>query len=461
MKPWQSALYIAVVLFLLCVFLQKFPAGGITVTGITFRVPVRCSLTPQESPVTGRRAPVPVPAARQGIHRLSFTDSLLRAVPPLEMADSTRWLLYRLLQDLDSLRTQKKSLHILYYGDSQIEGDRITSVLRDSLQRRFGGGGPGFLLPVMTVSYTATFVTDPSPGWVGITHYGPLPSSLREIPIGLAGGYSLAADTLAAGADGVVCRITVHGNTSPRVRRFTRVRMWLWAAGEGISVGLAGGKQLQAAEAVPPGRLTQLTTAVPAGTRRLVLQVRAPAPLAVEGIVLDDTLGVGVDNIPLRGRPFMSFSRCDSATVVRMFDDLHVRMVVLQFGLNVAAGSMDDVRRYRRTLRRELGWLRHTFPGLFVLVVGVTDIGGGDPHLQERLQWLRREQRAAALAHGCAYWDASLAMGGTGAIQRWAAHQPPLVRPDQVHLSREGARLFATLLLRALMENYQEYADGL
>jgi len=34
-------------------------------------------------------------------------------------------------------------VRVLHYGDSQIEGDRISADLRDVLQRRFGGMGPG------------------------------------------------------------------------------------------------------------------------------------------------------------------------------------------------------------------------------------------------------------------------------------------------------------------------------
>ena len=124
-------------------------------------------------------------------------------------------------------------------------------------------------------------------------------------------------------------------------------------------------------------------------------------------------------------------------------------------------GSMRDVRYYRRTMLRELRWLRATFPEVFVLVVGVTDMGGDDLQLQERLQLIREEQRQTALTTGCAYWDAYLAMGGEHSIARWAVQQPSLARPDQAHLSREGSQLFARMLLEALMEDYKTYNHGL
>ena len=33
----------------------------------------------------------------------------------------------------------------MYYGDSQIEGDRITSYLRQTLRKEYGGTGPGLV----------------------------------------------------------------------------------------------------------------------------------------------------------------------------------------------------------------------------------------------------------------------------------------------------------------------------
>ncbi|MCF8363930.1 MAG: hypothetical protein K9G70_15055, partial [Prolixibacteraceae bacterium] len=52
--------------------------------------------------------------------------------------------------NLDSLfvklaQLDEKPLRVIYYGDSQIEGDHITYSFRKSLQEKFGGRGIGFL----------------------------------------------------------------------------------------------------------------------------------------------------------------------------------------------------------------------------------------------------------------------------------------------------------------------------
>jgi hypothetical protein len=43
-------------------------------------------------------------------------------------------------------------VRVVHYGDSQIEGDRITAIFRNNMQRRYGGGGPGMMTLVKRVN---------------------------------------------------------------------------------------------------------------------------------------------------------------------------------------------------------------------------------------------------------------------------------------------------------------------
>ena len=68
----------------------------------------------------------------------------------------------------DSLAAGKQ-VRILFYGDSQIEGDRMTSLLRRELRENRGGTGPGLISPVMPVMYTRSYVVKSSANWVRYT----------------------------------------------------------------------------------------------------------------------------------------------------------------------------------------------------------------------------------------------------------------------------------------------------
>jgi hypothetical protein len=66
---------------------------------------------------------------------------------------------------LDSLKFSVGQIRVMYYGDSQIEGDRISSYLRSRLRNVGAGTGPGLFLPVMPVTYTQSVYIRSSANW--------------------------------------------------------------------------------------------------------------------------------------------------------------------------------------------------------------------------------------------------------------------------------------------------------
>lgn len=70
----------------------------------------------------------------------------------LLMSESGKANLHSFFAKLDSVAANKKKISILHYGDSQIEGDRMTGFIRQRIQNQFGGFGPG-LIPATNVYF--------------------------------------------------------------------------------------------------------------------------------------------------------------------------------------------------------------------------------------------------------------------------------------------------------------------
>ena len=66
---------------------------------------------------------------------------------------------------LDTLKYSRGQVRIMYYGDSQVEGDRITSSLRRFLRKGRTGTGPGLFQPLMPVMYTESIYIRSSSNW--------------------------------------------------------------------------------------------------------------------------------------------------------------------------------------------------------------------------------------------------------------------------------------------------------
>ncbi|MFT4522620.1 MAG: hypothetical protein ACI8ZN_001570 [Bacteroidia bacterium] len=61
---------------------------------------------------------------------------------------------------------------ILHYGDSQLEGDRISDYLRNKMQLRFGGSGPGIVLPIDVSRSRISIRQSESSDWQKVAIYG-------------------------------------------------------------------------------------------------------------------------------------------------------------------------------------------------------------------------------------------------------------------------------------------------
>jgi hypothetical protein len=74
----------------------------------------------------------------------------------IHLSDAGIENLHQFFSKMDKASNEKKKVHILHYGDSQIEGDRMTAYIRQRIQNQFGGSGPG-LIPANNVYNTMTF----------------------------------------------------------------------------------------------------------------------------------------------------------------------------------------------------------------------------------------------------------------------------------------------------------------
>ena len=97
-------------------------------------------------------------------------DSIIFTEKNIQYPSNNPELLYRFFKKLDNAKFKK--VRIMHYGDSQIEGDRISGRLRQRLQREFGGNGAG-LFPVIPATKKISINNSVSKNWVRKTGFGP------------------------------------------------------------------------------------------------------------------------------------------------------------------------------------------------------------------------------------------------------------------------------------------------
>jgi lysophospholipase L1-like esterase len=350
----------------------------------------------------------------------------------------------------DALRNVKsKSVRVAHYGDSAIEGDLITSDIREALQNRFGGNGVGWL---STTSQDITFRTTTkqtfsSGNWDTGALYT---SNPKALPLGISG----------------VCCVPkgnawVQYETTPSkryLRDFSIAKLYYSnAKSSSISYSFDGGPK----QTVPlkTGNALQELLLKPSGQAK---SIRIEFPVAdqayVYGVSLENGTGIYVDNLPLRGNTGVDLGSLQQNVLKDFSKYLDYKLIILEFGLNIAGTSQTDYSWYEREMVKVINHLKTAFPKTSILMISVHDkatkkgtVMVTDPAITKLLE----AQKNIAKQSGVALWSLFDAMGGENSMPKWVDANPPLAFKDYIHFNDQGAKKVADLLTTALLSLYK------
>ncbi len=395
--------------------------------------------------------------------------------------DST--VLNRFFGALQNLPASGQLIRVLHYGDSQIEGDRISSYLRHQLQRRFGGCGVGLVPLTDPLSNRLTLVQRADPEWLKIYAYSNGYQKKHADSYGIMGSvykYSFLAqvapqdstrqpaDTLAdtvrkpvyarkGWQNASVSYSAASGYASDRKAEFVRI---LYRNREApFQLAIEANQDSAYRTRMDTGSQARLYQyRLPEGFRRLKLTFGSRRSPELFGVALDCGKGVAVDNLSFRGSSGVDFTKLSRPLLRQQMQALNVRLIIVQFGVNVVPYIHEDYKFYEDQFCRQLQLLRQSAPEAAVLVVGVSDMSRreSDAYVSyPNVEKIRDAQQNAAFRAGCAFWDLYRAMGGHNSMPSWVAASPALAGKDYTHFTPRGAMLVGEMLYNSLMHAYQ------
>jgi hypothetical protein len=394
-------------------------------------------------------------------------DSLKMRIHTIEYPDGDSTLLFPLFRDLRSLARSGRSLRIMHYGDSQIEGDRITSLVRFKLQRQFGGSGIGLLPPVQLYGYQLSLKHTASDNWKRYTIFGEVDSTLNHNRYGVLGSfarfspYPSGSDTPGGQEYEAWISMEQSRRAYPLARIFRTCRLYYGNATQPVFCELYKDGELFDADFLAVTDHFKVKTWIFEETpQQLEFRFKSSASPDFYGIALDGDRGLAMDNVAMRGSAGLFFSRLDGEMLKEMYDDLGVELLVLQFGGNVVPYISENYVYYEKWFYRELSRLKSLMPGLSIIVIGVADMSVREKDhyvTYPDLEHIRDALRGAAFRADCAFWDMYGAMGGRNSMPSWVFAQPSLASSDFVHFNERGARVLAEMFYNAFMHDYIAY----
>jgi len=394
---------------------------------------------------------------------------------PIQFADSLHpKQLDNFFESLRKIYKDKSLVRIVHYGDSQIEGDRISEYLRTRLQNRFGGCGVGLVPVLEKQSFRSTLTTHHAPNWVRNAIYGnDAPKKKGTFRFGLlASAYRYSPktnDSLSSSNKTYRAWVSfkeTNMQSDPKNTQIENIKILYSSPASRINTSIKIEEEDTKRDSALQYSLGYANDFhvfeqyLPAKFKKMTIHFESTEGAEIYGVALDCNEGIAVDNVALRGSSGVEFTKIDKEFFRQQIKEMNVKLIIMQFGVNVVPNVLSDYTFYENLFYQQLKYLKSLSPDLNILVVGVSDMAhkkGTHYESYPNIEKIRDAQKRAAFKTGCAFWDLYEAMGGHNSMLSWVNNKPALGNKDFTHFTARGARLVGEMLYNALMKEYDNY----
>jgi len=357
-------------------------------------------------------------------------------------------------------KLSSKNCRIIHYGDSQLEGDRITAYLRNRLQKMYGGSGPGFI-PIKQAYHQISAVVKHSDTWERHAIFDPTQRKFKHRKYGaflsLSRFTPSVSDSISTDSITITTAyITIKKSTITyrKFRAFKNIGLHYGNCTSPIEILVYDdGILIQKDSLIPDEKYHNYRIQLAKTPSDLKIELKGKVSADFYGLTLDGSSGIQLDNVAMRGASGTIFTKNDATDYGRMIKELNPKIMLLQFGGNTVPYIKDSigVTNYTKRLKSQIKWLRRRHKGMSILFIGPTDLAtsvNGKMITYKQLPYLNEQLKELCINNNVAYWDMFHAMGGENSISHWV--QQNLVGGDYIHFTPKGTKYISELFFTSL-----------
>lgn len=354
------------------------------------------------------------------------------------------------------------SCRIVHYGDSQLEGDRISAYVRNRLQGMYGGSGPGFI-PIKQAYEQISASVTPSEQWeryaafnrrqkrMDPAYYGVYTSLSRFHP------YVHPEDTTQVfepTLQKASIRIAPSRKLYRRLGQYNRIGLHYGNCTEPTSIKVyQDGALLQEGNLEADGNYHEYKLDFDATPGEVLIELESTVSPNFYGLTLDGKDGISLDNVAMRGASGTIFVKLDRSSYDQMAKNLDPKVFIFQYGGNTVPylKSKKSVDNYVNYVRSNVNWVRRHNPKVSVLFIGPSDMAtsvNGNWTTYPLLPYLDKKLKEMCTANNMAYWSMFEAMGGQNSMPYWVEQK--WAGSDYTHFTAKGNRIISELFFTAL-----------
>ena len=491
MKPFRTFIFFAALLFLLSGVALLIPEEGVGIGDMNISFMSFSDLSRSDITSTGEKAEwllagkelTDDPESDKGTDLFLLTekdtagtepqvrgvnaDSLKKQIHRIQFSASGGQALlhdyFRRLRKIPSGVTRRT--RILHFGDSQIENNRMTALIRYRLQKHFGGSGTGLVQAIPLYARSLSYDQEQSGEWLRYTYFGKRDSTIMHKSYGIMGAFASVpgppqAEAKAEAKAEEWPSLHYRFNTARRSGQVSRIRVFMHSYVDSASIALQINEGFHDTLHLLPDGFSVAEYRYHEQISEARLSFRLPEGGRIYGISFESAGGLQVDNIAMRGASGLIFTGMDRSTQKQMLEHLSPGLILLQYGGNVVPYM--SAGYYYRAFKRQLQLFTALCPGAAIIVIGPSDMSireNGVFVTYPNLEKIRDALKAAALDSGFGFWDMYEAMGGYNSMATFVHADPPLASTDYVHFTGKGVNLVAEMFYNALMLEYNEFSS--
>ena len=401
------------------------------------------------------------------IDSTAIKDSIQRAeiarrqrLSKIQWADNDRSSMSELFKALEKTKAKKSTkVRIMHFGDSQIEGDRITGIIRNELQKEYGGIGPG-LIPIVEGPPNAAIKQTNSDNWNRFTLFGRVDTNIhhhRYGPLCSFGMFTYPTDTSLKETQEAWVQFETSKMTYFKTRKYEQVRLFYGHNKQAFITKVMVDDSTEIDSEIIPSTEGFATLQwefkeTPENLRFEFLAKKSPE---FYGLSFEGNYGVTVDNIGLRGSSGTLFKRLDEPQLSNFMKNEPIKLIILQYGGNSVPYITTEEKavKYGKWFKSQIRYLQKINPQTAMIIIGPSDMStkiDGTYTTYPFLESVRNELKKAAFETGSGYWDLYEVMGGKNSMISWVEAEKPLAGKDYVHFNNLGTRKVSELFMKAL-----------
>lgn len=479
LRPVHVLGFLGAVMGMLLGVMAAMPEDGFTVASVNFKFPTIRSFftidTTQKKSLDDMLAAIEndtmigALGAQAGIMKgdsAAPVNVAGRSLKKIQYPEGNLSVLYPVFEALELAATSPRPVRVMHYGDSQIEGDRMTGLIRARLQEQFGGFGPG-LVPAKPLVNSMSVKQECSETMIRYTMYGQRDKSVTHSRYGAMAIFGRFApvfnDSLPAEEHTGWFSLQPSGSAFGAAKQFTTMKMHYGHNQKPFSMKLFVDDQLFWEDSIPVSRGYRTKTWKFSTTpRKIMVIMNGQDSPDIYGVSLEGESGVNVDNISMRGSSGTVFTAIDQMLFTQMIDTLAPALLLLQYGGNTVPyiENRDAAYGYGRQFKGQIAYLQKKLPNTGIIVIGPSDMAtkiDGEYQSYPSVVHVRDALRQASFDAGVAYFDIYEVMGGHNSMVQWVQADEPLAGNDYVHFNPKGARIIADAFIKSFLEDYQLY----